>query len=185
MRAAVGLTSARPVGRRPRTRGQALVELALVLPIFLLIVFGTIDVGLMVYGHTTLSQAAREGARLGAVEAYWIGRGNPLSPTYDASCNQPGGPVCPANVSALRVDVLAATNRMLAPFGPMVDADLFTSCDLLVAPTGAWKKTDCQYRDAGNLVSVRVVLRFTPITPIISHLFPSITEEASATMVIN
>ncbi len=167
------------------SRGQALVEFALVLPLFLLIVFGTIDVGRFVYAHSTLSQAAREGARLGAVEAYWVGRGDPLSATYDASCNQPGGPVCPADLAHLRADILAATNRMLVPFNSIVDANLYTSCDASTAPTGAWTTKTCTSRNPGNLISVRVRLSFTPITPVIGGLIPSITEVASATMVIN
>jgi hypothetical protein len=165
-------------------RGQSLVEMALILPLFLLIVFGAIDVGLLVFGHSTLSQAAREGARVGAVEAYWIGRGNPLSPTYDPSCNQPGGPVCPADLATFRADVLAATNRMLVPFGPIAVANLYTTCEP-TAPTGAWTDQTCLHPSNGNLVSVRVVLRFTPITPVISQLIPTIEEDASATMVIN
>ena len=60
------------VGRR-RRRGQSLVEFALVLPIFLLVLFGLIDVGRYVYMNTMLSQAAREGARVASVEASWIG----------------------------------------------------------------------------------------------------------------
>lgn len=185
MKSLVGPAIRHSGGPRRRTRGQALVEFALVLPLFLLIVFGAIDVGRFVYGHSTLSQAAREGARLGAVEAYWVGRGNPVSPTYDASCNQPGGPVCPADLNALRADVLAATNRMLTPFNSIVDANLYTSCDGSVAPTGAWTSKTCNSGNSGNLMSVRVVLRFTPITPIIGQLISSITEVASATMIIN
>jgi hypothetical protein len=173
--------------RRHRSpRGQALVEFALALPIFLLIVFGAIDVGRYVYGHSTLSQAAREGARLGAVEAYWVGRGNPLSPTYDASCNQPGGPVCPADVAALRADILAATNRMLTPFNSIVSADLFTKCDPAPPPAG-WTDQTCNplYAKGGNFVSVRVLMNLTPMTPVISQLIPTISMEASASMVIN
>ena len=162
-----------------------MVEFALALPIVLLIVVGMIDMGRFVYGHSALSQAAREGARAGAVEAYWIGRGSPASPTYNASCNQPGGPVCPADLAALRADVLAATNRMLTPFDPIVAADLYTSCDASNAPTGKWTSQTCDARNTGALMSVRVVLRFEAITPIIRQLFTSITEEASATMVIN
>lgn len=50
-----------------RERGQALVEFALVFPIFLVLVFGLIDVGRLVYVDNALSQAAREGARWGSV----------------------------------------------------------------------------------------------------------------------
>ena len=54
-----------PRGRRPRSRGQSLVEFALVIPIFLLLLFGLIDGGRLVYQHSVLSQAAREGAGKG------------------------------------------------------------------------------------------------------------------------
>lgn len=51
---------------RPR-RGQAIVEFALILPIFLLIVFGTLDLGRIVFLKAVLENAVREGARAGMV----------------------------------------------------------------------------------------------------------------------
>lgn len=53
---------------RPR-RGQALVETALVLPIFLLVVFGLFDLGRVVFLKVELENAVREGARAGMVMA--------------------------------------------------------------------------------------------------------------------
>lgn len=50
--------------RRNRTRGQALVEFALVLPLFLLILAGVLDFGLLLYSRMTVINAAREGARV-------------------------------------------------------------------------------------------------------------------------
>ena len=44
-------------------RGQATVEFALVLPIFVMFVFGVIDLGRAVYFYNGVSQAAREIAR--------------------------------------------------------------------------------------------------------------------------
>ena len=55
--------------RRDGKRGQAMVELALALPIFFLIIFGLIDLGRAVYTYNTLSEGAREGARYGSVQA--------------------------------------------------------------------------------------------------------------------
>lgn len=52
-----------------RSRGQALVEFSLVFPLMLLLVFGLIDLGRLVYANNALSQAAREGARYGSVQA--------------------------------------------------------------------------------------------------------------------
>jgi Flp pilus assembly protein TadG len=55
------------VHRRNRSIGQALVELALALPVIVLLVFGLVDLGRAVYAWTAISNAAREGARLAIV----------------------------------------------------------------------------------------------------------------------
>ena len=51
----------------PRSRGQALVEFALIIPIFLLMLFGIIDIGRVIWANDALSNAAREGARFASV----------------------------------------------------------------------------------------------------------------------
>jgi Flp pilus assembly protein TadG len=51
-----------------RTRGQAIVEFALVLPVLFLIVAGMFDFGLGIYTELTLVNAAREGARIGVID---------------------------------------------------------------------------------------------------------------------
>jgi len=53
-------------------RGAAAVEFALLLPMVLLLVFGLIDFGRALNAQVTLTQAAREGARLAA-----LGQSNP------------------------------------------------------------------------------------------------------------
>jgi Flp pilus assembly protein TadG len=50
-----------------RDRGAAAVEFALLLPVVLLIVFGIIDFGRALNAQITITQAAREGARLDAL----------------------------------------------------------------------------------------------------------------------
>lgn len=160
-----------------RSWGQSLVEFALVLSVFFFVLFGLIDMGRYVYMNSTLSQAAREAARVAAVEAYWMGRSDP-------SCGAEAGPVCPANTAALRSDVLAGANRMMQPFGSIALTDLYTSCDAAAAPSPVTTQT-CTAPAIGGYASVRVVLVFRPITPLISQMFPSITSQASATMVIN
>ena len=49
-------------------RGQSLVEFGLILPIFLLLVFGIIDFGRAVFAYSTLNNAAREAARVAVVD---------------------------------------------------------------------------------------------------------------------
>lgn len=54
-------------GRR-RTRGQALVEFALIIPIFLLVVVGLFDMGRAVFAYNAVANAAREATRLAIVD---------------------------------------------------------------------------------------------------------------------
>ncbi|MGO9079968.1 MAG: TadE/TadG family type IV pilus assembly protein [Streptosporangiaceae bacterium] len=57
----------RSAGDGARERGAAAVEFALLLPVLLLLIFGMIDFGRALNAQITLTQAAREGARLAAV----------------------------------------------------------------------------------------------------------------------
>ena len=52
---------------RSALRGQAIVEFALIAPIFLLLTMGVVDLGRGVLYNNMLSDAAREGARVGVV----------------------------------------------------------------------------------------------------------------------
>lgn len=49
--------------QRPRSRGQALVEFALILPLFVLIAAGLFDAGRAIFTFNSLSNAVREGLR--------------------------------------------------------------------------------------------------------------------------
>jgi Flp pilus assembly protein TadG len=55
----------RPAGRAS-SRGQSLVEFALVFPIFILLLAGMIDFGIGLYSYMTINNAARDAARLGS-----------------------------------------------------------------------------------------------------------------------
>jgi Flp pilus assembly protein TadG len=48
---------------RDRHKGQSFLELAIVLPLLLLVVFGVLDLGRVFFSTITLVNAAREGAR--------------------------------------------------------------------------------------------------------------------------
>lgn len=52
---------------RSRRRGQALVEFALVIPIFLLLLMAVVDLGRAVFAYNSVTNAAREGTRLAIV----------------------------------------------------------------------------------------------------------------------
>lgn len=55
--------------RRHRSRGQALVEFALVIPVFLLVLCGILDFGFMLFTRMSVINATREGARAGIMVA--------------------------------------------------------------------------------------------------------------------
>lgn len=61
---------ARAIGRLRKTEaGQALVEFTLILPIFLLLLFAIVDFGRGFYTWLLVTNAAREGARVAAVQS--------------------------------------------------------------------------------------------------------------------
>ncbi len=53
-----------------KTKGQSLVEMALTLPLLLLVVLGFIDLGRAVYYYSALGNAVREGARFAIVQRH-------------------------------------------------------------------------------------------------------------------
>lgn len=57
--------------------GSSVIEFALVLPILLLILFGIINFGVLLYNQSVITNAAREGARWGAIHS---------SAIYGTSC---------------------------------------------------------------------------------------------------
>jgi hypothetical protein len=87
------------IPRRRTRRGQALVEFALVLPLLLLLFMGLFDFGRAVFAYNSLSNAAREGARVAIVDQTVVA-GVPVGATEAA--NQATGlgldPTDPAQV---------------------------------------------------------------------------------------
>ncbi len=57
------------IRRKNGERGQALAEFALLIPIFLILLFAIVDFGMGFHSWITVTNSAREGARLGAVLA--------------------------------------------------------------------------------------------------------------------
>jgi Flp pilus assembly protein TadG len=162
----------------PGRRGQSLVEFALVLPLFLLLVFSVIDGGRYVFVSSAVSNAAREAARLGSVEASWLA-------STDPSCGAAGGPVCPVDFATLRTHITTAANRQMAPFGTVTN--LYIDCvgSSGSPPTGGWTTSTCSARASGGYLSVRVTYTWRAITPVIGNIMGPITTSASATVTIN
>lgn len=75
----------RAIGRDRSPRGQTLVEFALALPLFLMVIFGIIVLGIGVFYQQQVTNAAREGARFAAVHSATaqcptVSNKNPIAP---------------------------------------------------------------------------------------------------------
>jgi Flp pilus assembly protein TadG len=112
-----------PCGRRRADRGAAAVELALVLPLVLLLVCGIVDFGRILNMQITLSGAAREGARWVA-----LGQGNPTTRVTLAVAGTMPAPAvawtaCPANPppssTANTTVTVTRTYSMLTPLNAL------------------------------------------------------------------
>ena len=73
---------------RSSEAGSAVVEFALVLPILMLILFGIVNFGIMVFNQSVITNAAREGARWAAIHSSTT-YGNTCTPSYSASPADP------------------------------------------------------------------------------------------------
>ena len=90
----------RILGRR-RSRGQAIVELALLLPILMILFLGALDLGRLFQARVTAEAATRAGASWGA--GILANATQALSPVYAMSTNKCGyGPTC--NIEARACD---------------------------------------------------------------------------------
>lgn len=82
---------------RQREGGQSLAEFALMLPIFLILVFGIIDFGMGLRAYITTAQASREGARYasignqGATVGYVTCNSGTTNPVVVKTCSTMGG----------------------------------------------------------------------------------------------
>ena len=74
--------------RRERSSGQSLVEFALVLPLFLLILIGMIDVGRAIWANNSVANAAREAARYAIVHGGTKSNLCPVGPPVTTGSNK-------------------------------------------------------------------------------------------------
>ncbi len=119
--------------------GNAAVELALVLPIFMALVMGIIEFGRVLYIREVLTNAARESSRASATgfEPYITAANRVLSPAgiptpYPACSTSPSQgtasicrtivsiPVAAANTQAHRVDI-SYNAEYITPLGALLD----------------------------------------------------------------
>jgi Flp pilus assembly protein TadG len=143
-----------------RPAGQALVEFALVFPIIILLIFGTIDVGRAVFAANTLSNAARQAARVAAV--------NQMDPPGPWECEASRPIEDPTDPHwTFRGCAIAAGSSI-----GVTDADVtFT----VTTPPGTTLQCSPVVVNVGCLFGVTVTNQFAPITPLAGVVIGNLT----------
>ncbi len=136
-----------------RHGGQALVEFALVFPLFVLLVFGVLDAGRAILLYNTVASAARDAARVAIVNQATTGASG--SAACDTTSGQAWAQGCA--VYSTRGTVGIGTSNVSVVFRDPTDT---TTCS---AATG-------DSVSAGCLAEVTVTARFDAITPVIGQL---------------
>lgn len=151
----------RRAARQPRSVGQALVEFALVAPIFFLLLFGIIEAGRFILYYQTLNNATREGARYAIVHG-----SNSFCPSGPMPPGQSAPSGCYDGSGARVVQQVRDT-----AFGVL-------GASVVVTPT--WGLTG-NGRDSD--VTVRATYTYNTMVPLVP--LPAITITAESRLVIN
>ncbi|HYC07828.1 MAG TPA: TadE/TadG family type IV pilus assembly protein [Candidatus Binatia bacterium] len=102
-------------GRRRRSRGQALVEYAIIVPAFMLLLMGMLEFGFVFNHNLNLEYATREGARTGAALA---NGGTSNCPTVPSTSDGIDPNVTNPDIDAY---IIAAVQRVLTSPGSPID----------------------------------------------------------------
>jgi Flp pilus assembly protein TadG len=149
-----------------REGGATLIEFALSLPIIALLLFGAIDLGLAVYASNTVANAAREGARVAAVNQIMV------SPDCDEGIPviNPADPHWSVKTCAAQAAIALGLSQS--------DVDVSFS-----APPGSTLTCTTPLR-LGCVATVTVRYQYRPITPFIQAVFPAMTMDSTSEMTI-
>jgi Flp pilus assembly protein TadG len=139
----------RRIRGRDRSHGQSLVEFALVLIPFLLILMGIVDLGRGIYTYNGVAQATRELARATSVH----------------QCN--GAKPCTLGTSSETANVRGTQNTMV-PGLAGASAVVTYTCTTITDTTDT--RTPCP---SGGFVKVTVSVPFQVVTPLLSMVAPS------------
>jgi Flp pilus assembly protein TadG len=144
---------------RHRRRGQALVEFALVLPVFLALLFGIVDAGRLIFTYNTIANAARTGARVAIVNQ--SNSGSPTCDTTSATAYPKGCAISSGINLGLDASDVAVVYRNVADSGAC-GSPLTIGCIAAVTVTG----------------------HFQPLTPVIGQLIGPVTLTSTTKMPI-
>ena len=155
---------------RNRSRAQAMVEFALVAPLFFLLLFGIIEAGRFIFYYQTLNHATREGARYAIVNG-------PNTLGCPSGPPAPGTSACDVTGNNVVTRVRQSAIGMPAT-GISVDRCWWyppAACDFATHGSGDNAR--------GATVTVRADYTYSSLIPLVP--LPPITVSAESSLVIN
>jgi len=162
-----GLLARRPRGRRgDRGRGQSLVEFSLVFPLIVLLVVAFLEVGRVVYAYNTIANAARQAARVAAV--------NQLAAVTDCDETRPVEDPYEPHWSIRGCAIAAATTLNI------------TTANVSVAYTAPPDTTlDCDPTlHVGCIAAITVTYQYSTTTPFVNWILQPFTMSQTSKMPI-
>jgi hypothetical protein len=153
--------------RRPRARGQALVEFAFVFPVIALMTFAFIDIGRAVFAYNTLAEAARQATRVAVVNQL-----DPVSGPWNCQSNRPVQNELSPQWTWRGCAALSGATIGVKPADISIAYSTPTGTDLTCSP----------HLNVGCLVTVTVTAQFTPITPVAGQLIGAFTMTSTSQM---
>jgi hypothetical protein len=162
-----------------RQAGQSLLEFALVIPIFLAMLLGLVDLGRAIWANNAVANAAREAARFAAVHGGAKGQPCPVGPLNPArETAPPASPSCP--YPSPSKESVRETARGFA---------IAAGVDLIVEVCyGSGCSGDTDAAGASNARGTPVTVRVTSEVPMIVGSFLGlgpIGVSATSTMLVN
>jgi Flp pilus assembly protein TadG len=149
--------------RHRRSRGQGLVEFALVLPIFAIMLFGIIDLGRYVATANALGNSAREAARVASVG---------LRPS----------PQCDGLTRSACATSVAKSNSWFVPESGIT---VTVSCERSSNGGGTTPVANPDLCRTNDLLTVHAQSTFNLVTPLIAQFVGSLTISGDSKVLVN
>jgi hypothetical protein len=163
----------------PRGSGQGLAEFAFIVPMFVVMLFGIVDFGRVIWAFNSLENAAREGARYAIVHGGSAAQSCPVGPAsaiqttvYPASCVE--------HSPSKEYIYQAARAFAIAPGSGLT----ITACYHLAGTTCTGDVDTLLTNVRGTAVTVTATSTLDLIVPSLLHM-GSFTITGSSTMLVN
>lgn len=152
-----------------KRQGATVIEAAVVSIVFLMLVFGMLDLGIAVFRHHVISQAARWGARQTIVQGKMA-----ISELNGGSWGPPPAAYPGSNPYVTKADAADSIANAMKPFLVGLDPSLVTI-------TVNWLDGSNDPMDGTNRVQVTMEMPYRPMTPFIPG---PLSLQATSTMLI-